>query len=226
MPMGMGYPTMNPRNGRLRAMAERVAPPMQNNALTRPTNEMRIDESRNRFMDAMGANPLEIAGGAQDFLAQSARGLSNQLMPELERGLAATRSRFGNAIRSGGAQQGEELAFERLFANPMQDRIAQLATTSLGFGQNEAQRGINNAGEMLGFDNNRFMDRLRFDEGRRQFDESLAFERENVKAQQKAQKRKGIGGFLGTVAGGVGGFLLGGPAGAFMGADIGSRMGG
>jgi hypothetical protein len=207
-------------------MAQRLQPPMPQNPLTRETGDQRIDGSRNRFMDAMGANPLEIAGGAQEFLAQSARGLSNELMPELERGLSATRSRFGNAIRSGGAQQGEEMAFERLFANPLQDRIAQLSTASLGYGQGEAQRQVGNAGDLMGFDNNRFMDRLRFNEGRRQFDEGLAFDRENVRNEEKARKRRGIGGFLGTVAGGVGGFLLGGPAGAFTGAKIGGSLGG
>lgn len=182
-----------------------------------------VDASRNRFMEASERDPLEEAERAQSFLSQSATGFANQLMPQLQRGLAATRSRFGNAIRSGGAQQGEEQAFERLFANPMQDRIAQLSSQSLGYGQSEAQRGVSNAGSLMGFDQNRFMDTRDFGEGQRRFDESLGFERERAEAGDSARKKRGFGSFLGTLAGGVGGFMLGGPAGAFAGANIGGR---
>jgi hypothetical protein len=48
----------------------------------------------------------------------------------------------------------------------------------------------------------------------------------NADQAQRQSRRRGLGGLLGTAAGGIGGFMLGGPAGAFAGAQIGSRVGG
>ena len=114
-----------------------------------------VGDSRNRYIEAMGADPYEEANRAQGFLGQAAQGFAAELMPNLMEGLGAARSRFsgsGGGIRSGGAQQMEERAFTNLFANPMQNKIAQLATHSLGFGQSEAQRGVANAGGLMSSD--------------------------------------------------------------------------
>jgi len=46
------------------------------------------------------------------------------------------------------------------------------------------------------------------------------------KAARRRQKKRGIGGLIGGVAGGIGGFMLGGPGGAFEGYKIGSAAGG
>jgi len=190
-------------------------------------SEGQINESRNRFLESMGADPMNLAEGAMGFLGQSAQGLSDMLMPDLMKGLQAARSRFGGgAIRSGGAQEGEENAFQRLYADPLQSRIAQLSTTALGYGQDEAQRGIDNAGTVLGFDENRFANRLGENNAMKRYNTGLAEERRQFDAGRKDKKRSGIGRFLGTVAGGVGGFMIGGPGGAFAGAKIGSNLGG
>lgn len=191
-----------------------------------PGSDARTDDTRNRFIQAGSVNPLDVAGAAQGFLGQAASGYAELLMPELQRGLRATRSRFGaGGIRSGGAQAGEELAFQRLFSDPLQNRIAQLATHSLDFGQSEAQRGVENARSLLGFDENRFFNRLRLDQDESQFSRSLGETQRQFNLSRRDRRRGGIGRFVGTLAGGVGGFLLGGPAGAYAGAQIGSGVG-
>lgn len=113
--------------------------------------EQYVNEARNRYVEALGLDPFELANRAQGFLGQAAQGYAAQLLPELGRGLAQARSRFGGGgIRSGGAQQAEELAFQRLFSDPMQNKIAQLAGMSLQFGQSEAGRRADQYGRFYG----------------------------------------------------------------------------
>lgn len=109
--------------------------------------------SRNRFMETLeGGSAIGPAQEAREFLGESARGLAAELMPELNRGLRATRSRFGGAIRSGGAQEAEERAFERLFADPLQNRIAQLSARALSSGELERGRQIQGASSLANLD--------------------------------------------------------------------------
>lgn len=139
-------------------------------------------------------------GDVQSRLASDIEGFSNELLPVLQRGLRSTRSRFGGGgIRSGGAQRAEELAFERLYANPLQNRIQQNARFSLEHELARDQHSLN---------------REAFEEEIRQFD-----------LEQKARRRAGQGRLVGTVLGGIGGFLVGGPGGAAVGASIGSGLG-
>ena len=156
-----------------------------------------------------GAGPAE----THSLLAAEARSFANELLPELRRGLRATRSRFGGgAIRSGGAQQAEELAHMRLFTNPLNDRIAQLGRFSAELGFRRQQHADSYG---LARDQHN-LDRDRYEEDIRRFD-----------VQQRTQRRQGIGRLVGTVAGGVGGFFLGGPAGALAGASaVGGALGG
>lgn len=185
--------------------------------------------ARDEYRTSIDQDPFEVAGQAQDFLGQAAQGFASDLMPDLMRGLRAARSRFGGkgggAIRSGGAQQNEEFAFERLFSGPLQNKIAQLATTSLGFGQSEAQRRTSNLAGVADYDlsraglgldasgaeSNRYFNALG-GQANREMEGRLA------RDARSERRSRGIGSLLGKVAGGVGGFLIGGPSGAFKGA--------
>ena len=190
--------------------------------------------ARDDFRTSIDADPFEAAGQAQDFLGESARGFASDLMPDLMRGLRAARSRFGGrgggAIRSGGAQQGEEFACDRLFSGPLQNKIAQLASTSLAFGQSETQRRTGNLGAVadqdirrsgLAFDasgaeSNRFFSGLGGQAGR-EHERGLAGD------QRNERRGRGIGSLLGTVAGGVIGSVVPG-LGTAVGAGLGNRL--
>jgi len=173
----------------------------------------------------MEIDPLARAGDARDFLSDSATAFAEDLMPGLQRGLRSTRSRFsGGSIRSGGAQEAEENAFTRLFADPLQNRISQLSTQALGFGERDADRESGQAFNVLEGERgqNRFFAGL--NQRDRQFGEEMDFRRlqernrqRQLEERRKQERRSGIGGLLGGVAG-----SLLGPAGS----AIGSKLGG
>lgn len=166
------------------------------------------DESRGTARGLAERTAIDEAYGTRRFLEDEATGFANMLMPELTRGLAATRSRFsGGGIRSGGAQQAEENTFMRLFTNPLTDKISQLSRFSAEFGQSEAQRRFGNMMDLGRFDldaagqaagiggqaRNRFFGILEGDVER-------DFEADQRKKERRAGALGALGGGLGRLA--------------------------
>ena len=127
---------------------------------------------------------------AQDMTSGAMTSFANQLTPQLNNALETARSRFGGgAIRSGGAQEREEDAFNRMFGRPMLDYMSMMS------GQNR---------DWSGMMQNRFMEERGVQD---RFDKDLEFRRESQPSGWGSLLGSLGGSFLGPVGTALGGKL-------------------
>jgi len=165
------------------------------------------DTAQNRYV-------THLAGG-QDALNTYTQGAMSSAMPQLQGTLQSVRE---NAIRRGittgdlgTSYEGDVLsAFQRNISNAAAGQAMNLYNTQAG-GYGRMYEGETAVAEGS---RNRYLDLLA---GNRDYEIMV----ENM----KRERRGGLFGGLGAVAGGVGGFLVGGPAGAYAGAKIGGSAG-